>query len=87
MRLSLGRPAPNGRAPASHVISRLLAELPFPTGDLQEKGKVLDNYYVATRYAHGHPEGAPFEHYGPLQSESAVRYAAEILEFVRARVA
>jgi hypothetical protein len=28
--------------------------------DLVEKGKVLDNFYVPTRYANGHPEGAPF---------------------------
>jgi len=25
----------------------------------------------------------PFEHYGKLQSEDAIRYAREILEFVR----
>ena len=40
-----------------------------------------------TRYANGHPEGAPFEHFGPLQSEEAIRYAGEILDFVRARMA
>lgn len=30
---------------------------------------------------------APFEHYGPLQSEEAIRYAREILEFVRSQMA
>ncbi len=70
-----------------HVISRLLAELPADTGDLQEKAKVLDNFYVAARYANGHAEGAPFEHYGRLQSDTAIQYAGEILEFVRARLA
>lgn len=34
-----------------------------------------------------YPEGAPFEHYGPLQSEEPIRYACEILEFVRAQMA
>jgi HEPN domain-containing protein len=78
-----------GQEAWSHVIGRLLAELPPSVGaaHLVEQGKVLDNFYVATRYANGHPEGAPFEHYGPLQSEQAIRYAREILEFVRARLA
>ena len=32
-------------------------------------------------------EGAPFEHFGPLQSEEAIRYASEIIDFVRTRLA
>ena len=71
-----------------HVVARLLRELPVPVeAQLVQKGQVLDNFYVATRYANGHPEGAPFEHYGPLQSGEAIRYAGEILEFVRAQMA
>ncbi|MDX1416704.1 MAG: hypothetical protein R3293_21060 [Candidatus Promineifilaceae bacterium] len=48
---------------------------------------MLDNFYIPTRYAYGHPEGVPFEHYGPLHSEEAIRYAGEIVEFVRAQMA
>ena len=81
LHLSLGQEA------WGHVVARLLAELPLNVTHLGEKAKVLDNFYVAARYANGHPEGAPFEHYGPLQSEEAIRYASEILEFVRARLA
>ena len=81
LHLSLGQEA------WGHAVARLLAELPVSFGDLVDKGKLLDNFYVATRYANGHPEGAPFEHYGPLQSEEAIRYAGEIVEFVRARLA
>jgi HEPN domain-containing protein len=55
--------------------------------DLVEKGRVLDNFYVPTRYANGHPEGAPFEHYGRIQSDEAIRYASEIVEFVRDEMA
>lgn len=50
-------------------------------------GKVLDNFYAPTRYANGQPEGAPFEHYGPLQSEEAIRHAGEIIDFVRLQLA
>lgn len=77
-----------GQEAWGHVVARLLSELPMPSaGDLIDKAKVLDNFYIATRYANGHPEGAPFEHYGPLQSDEAIRYASEILAFVRARLA
>jgi len=70
------------------VVARLLKDLPLEvTEDLVDKGKVLDNFYIPTRYANGHPEGSPFEHYGPIQSGEAIRYASEIVEFVRAHLA
>ena len=71
-----------------HVVARLLNELPTAVSeDLLDKAKVLDGFYIPTRYANAHPEGSPFEHYGPLQSEEAIRYAGEVLEFVRTRMA
>jgi len=81
LHLSLGQEA------WGHVVARLLTELPFSAQALLDKAKVLDNFYVATRYANGHAEGAPFEHYSSLQSDEAIRYAGEIVEFVRTRLA
>lgn len=79
-----------GQEAWGHVVARLLAELPgaiqVPEG-LVDKARVLDNFYLPTRYANGHPEGAPFEHYGPLQSAEALDHAREIVEFVRAQMA
>jgi len=79
-----------GQQAWGHVIARLLRELPEPTlvpEGLIEKGRVLDSFYIPPRYPNGHPEGAPFEHYGSLQSEEAIRYAREIIEFVRSQMA
>lgn len=77
-----------GQEAWGHVVARLLAELPLAVPQaLVEKGKVLDNLYVPTRYPNGHPEGAPYTHYGTIQSEEAIRYAGEILEFVRTQMA
>lgn len=77
-----------GQEAWGHVVARLLRELPVPIDDLLvEKGRVLDNFYVPTRYANGHPEGSPFDHYGPLQSDEAIRYAGEILGFVDSQMA
>jgi len=72
------------------VVAKLLAELPAsakPAGQLVEKARVLDSYYIPPRYPNSHPEGPPYEHYGELQSEEAIRYASEILEFVRSGMA
>jgi len=82
LHLSLGQEA------WGHVVAQLLSELPLDVPQhLVEKGKVLDNFYMPTRYANGHPEGPPFEHYGPLQSEEAIRHASEIVEFIRVHLA
>lgn len=70
------------------VVARLLEELPIePPEGLVEKGRVLDNLYIPTRYPNGHPEGPPFTHYGTIQSEEAIGYAGEIVEFVRSQMA
>jgi HEPN domain-containing protein len=82
LHLSLGQEA------WGHVIARLLAELPNSLpAELADKAKILDNFYVATRHANGHPAGPPFEHYGKLQSNQAIQYAFEILEFARDEMA
>jgi HEPN domain-containing protein len=70
------------------VVARLLTELPTPPGpDLVDRARVLDAGYVSTRYPNGHPEGAPFEHYGDLQSREAILHARAILDFVTAQMA
>ncbi|MGH7313884.1 MAG: HEPN domain-containing protein [Candidatus Rokuibacteriota bacterium] len=79
-----------GQEAWGHLVAKLLRELPAAVAvpdDLVERGRVLDTFYIPSRYPNSHAEGAPFEHYGPLQSEEAIRYASEIIAFVRARVA
>lgn len=78
----------HGQEAWGHVVARLLRELPVsPPVDLVHRGQVLDNFYVSSRYPNGHPDGAPFDHYGPLQSTEALDHASQILEFVRAEMA
>ena len=79
-----------GQEAWGHVVAKLLTELPAKVscGDLLlDKARVLDSFYIAPRYPNGHPEGAPFEHYGKLQSQEAIAYAGEIIEFARAEMA
>jgi HEPN domain-containing protein len=79
-----------GQEAWGHVVAKLIGELPSDVAAPEEfvdMAHVLDNFYVSSRYPNSHVEGAPFEHYGRLQSEEAIRYAGEILEFVRAQMA
>jgi len=79
-----------GQEARGHVIRRLLEHLPatIQVGpDLIEAARVLDGYYVPTRYPNGHPAGAPAEHYGAKQSDEAIRYARQTFEFCRLQMA
>lgn len=72
-----------GQEAWGHVVARLLADLPTSApAELVDSAKVLDNFYVPARYPNGHAEGAPFEHYGPIQSELALSHARHIFNFV-----
>ncbi len=78
-----------GRELKGNVVSRLLNELPSSTSvdeDLVESAKVLDNFHIPTRLPDSHAEGAPYEHYGPLQSQGAIVCATRVLEFVQKAV-
>lgn len=77
-----------GQEAWGHVVARLLIELPGEVGEeLVQAAQVLDNFYVPSRYPNGHPEGAPFEHYGARQSEEALSCARSIVDFVRSQMA
>jgi HEPN domain-containing protein len=79
-----------GQQAWGHVVARLLAELPASVAvraEMIEKARVLDSFYIPTRYPNSHAEGPPFAHYGELQSGDAIRYASEIIEFIRMQMA
>jgi len=80
----------HGQEAWGHVVRRLLEELPegcVVRADLLDKARVLDAFYIPTRYPNGHPDGVPGDHYGSLQSEEGMRYAGEIVEFARVQMA
>ncbi len=79
-----------GQEAWGHVIAKLLSELPDTINipdEMVDKARVLDSYYIPPRYPNGYPEGAPFEHYGSLQSKEAISYAREIIKFVSIKMA
>ena len=76
----------HGQQVIGHVIHDLIEllpeSIPVPT-QLVELARTLDAHYVPTRYPNGHPSGAPTDHYGRLQSQQAIDYARQIVEFCR----
>jgi HEPN domain-containing protein len=79
-----------GQEAWGQVVRRLLEELPEGVDvppELLDAARVLDVHYVPTRYPNGHAAGPPGEHYGPLQSGEAVRYAGQIVDFCRLQMA
>ncbi|HVT46124.1 MAG TPA: HEPN domain-containing protein [Thermoanaerobaculia bacterium] len=75
------------RSVRGHSVLQLVRAFSDAPPELLEKARVLDGYYIPTRYVNGHPEGAPFEYYGAPQSEQAIAYAESILEFARRNMA
>jgi len=79
-----------GQEAWGHVVRRLLEELApaiSVPAELLDVARILDAYYIPTRYPNGHAAGPPSEHYGPRQSEEAIDCARQIIEFCRAQVA
>jgi len=73
----------------SHPVARMLENLPEglkPPRDLVDKARELDRHYIPTRYPNFHPEGAPMDYYTRQDAERAVRYAEEVVEFVRSKI-
>jgi HEPN domain-containing protein len=76
-----------GQEAWGHVVARLLRELPSPPpDDLVDRAMALDYVSVPSRNPDAHPEGAPFEHYGKIQSTKAIDHAGEIIAFIRAEM-
>ena len=54
---------------------------------LDDRLRLLDGFYIPTRYPDSYPEGTPGEHFGRLQSEQGLLHATTIIEWVRAAMA
>ena len=82
-----------GQQAWGHTLTRLWAalsnrSLPIsPPGDLEDRLRLLDGFFIPTRYPDSYTEGTPGEHFGRLQSEQALVHAGAIVSWVRAALA
>ena len=85
----------HGQQAWGHGLGRSLQELPESVRDclnqsvpdLLDRLRVLDAFYVPTRYPDSLPEGAPTDHFGRLQSQDALRHARALIDAIRAALA
>ena len=82
-----------GQQAWGHTLTRLWAALPaqnwtpVPPEDFEDRLRLLDGFYIPTRYPDSYPEGTPGEHFGRLQSEQALLHAGVIATWVGAALA
>jgi HEPN domain-containing protein len=72
-----------------HTLTALIGNLPS-SAQLPPKlinyAKVLDKYYIPTRYPNGFESGAPTDFFTEEEAQNAIQYAEEILEFCRHQI-
>jgi len=69
-------------AEIGHSIFFLLSKIQDIPQDLLEKAKVLDLYYIATRYPNGFDRGAPMDYFEEKTAMEAIKFAQNIIEFI-----
>ena len=71
-----------------HVLDRLIEGLLLDEPELaryRDAAKVLDKFYIPTRYPNGLEAGAPADAYTAGKAEQAVQHAQDIFTFCKAR--
>ncbi|MBI3303885.1 MAG: HEPN domain-containing protein [Deltaproteobacteria bacterium] len=71
-----------GRIELGHSVLYLLTVAGGVLQDLLDAGKVLDRYYIPTRYPNGFAEGAPMDYYDAPAAQGAIDYAQRIIDYV-----
>lgn len=73
-----------------HVILKLLKSLPQDKIEVKKemlkKAMYLDKLYIPTRYPNGFESGASVEFYSDKEAGEAIRYAEDILSFVKTNI-
>ncbi|MCX7023673.1 MAG: HEPN domain-containing protein [Spirochaetes bacterium] len=69
----------------SHSTKEIAAALEI-SGHLDEKARILDQYYITTRYPDAFPSGAPFEYFVERQALESIQFAQAFVDRARAEL-
>jgi HEPN domain-containing protein len=73
-----------------HTLTALVGSLPItikpPSETLLDAARVLDKFYIPTRYPNGFDSGAPTDYYTQAEAKNAIQLAEAILEFCRHQI-
>jgi HEPN domain-containing protein len=79
----------SGQDAWGHTLTALIGNL-LPTGapppNLTDAARVLDKYYIPTRYPNGFDSGAPTDFFTEAESRQAIQLAEAILEYCRHQI-
>jgi HEPN domain-containing protein len=64
------------------LISEIAGFIQTPA-DVERACRVLNRYYIITRYPNAFPSGAPIHMFGEEDAVEAMRHAEEVMEFAR----
>lgn len=67
-----------------HLVAGLLGDEP-DLSRLRDTAKILDKFYIPTRYPNSLEAGAPADTYTEVEAGQAIQYAQEIISFCEAR--
>ena len=70
----------------SHSISEIAVALGID-GDLDEKARILDQYYITTRNPDAFATGAPFEYFVERQAREALQFTLAFVDRAKAEIA
>jgi HEPN domain-containing protein len=73
-----------------HTITIMIGNLPKdllqPSDNLVHAARILDKYYLPTRYPNGFDSGAPTDYFTKEESFAGIEHAEAILEFCRLQI-
>ena len=73
-----------------HTITVLIGNIPdvveSPTEALVNFARILDKFYIPTRYPNGFESGAPTDFYTKHEAQGAIEQAEAILEYCRNQI-
>jgi len=67
-----------------HSISKLLIKMQknLEVQQVLQEAKILDKYYIPTRYPNAWVEGSPEDYYTKNEGEEAIKHAKKLIEWV-----
>ena len=70
-----------------HGTKALLENLPYEDSyQFMEDAKLLDKFYIPTRYPNGLPEGIPRDYFTRKEAEEAIKAALKIYEWCKSKI-
>lgn len=80
----------NGQDAWGHTLTVLIGNLPdavqSPAEKLVNFARMLDKFYIPTRYPNGFESGAPTDYYTAEEARNAISQAEAIIEFCRHQI-